>query len=60
MEAGDDPAVVAKVIVTAATERRPKVRCTAGPPASRATPARRLAPAGRFDKQIRENSRLPA
>ncbi|WP_328975188.1 oxidoreductase [Streptomyces canus] len=60
MEAGDDPAVVAKVIVTAATDKKPKLRYTAGPLASRVTTARRLVPAGTFDKQIRKNNRLPS
>ena len=59
MKAGDDPAVVAKVIVTAATDKKPKLRYTAGPLASRVTTARRLVPAGTFDKQIRKNNRLP-
>ncbi|MET7655397.1 MULTISPECIES: hypothetical protein [unclassified Streptomyces] len=43
------------MIVTAATGERPKPRCTAGPP--RHT-ARRLVPAGAFDKQIRKNNHL--
>jgi NAD(P)-dependent dehydrogenase (short-subunit alcohol dehydrogenase family) len=60
MKAGDDPAVVAKVIVTAATDKKPKLRYTAGPLASRVTTARRLVPAGTFDKQIRKTNRLPA
>ncbi|MFJ9010059.1 hypothetical protein [Streptomyces canus] len=60
MEVGEDPTVVAKVIVTAATERRPNVRYTAVPPVSCATRARRLAPAGTFDQQMREDTRLPA
>jgi nucleoside-diphosphate-sugar epimerase len=59
MKAGDDPAVVAKVIVTAATDKKPKLRYTAGPLASRVTTARRLVPAGAFDKQIRKNNRMP-
>ncbi|MCT9139794.1 oxidoreductase [Streptomyces violarus] len=59
MRDGDDPTVVAKVIVTAATDRKPKLRYTAGPLASRVTTARRLVPAGAFDKQIRKNNRLP-
>jgi short-subunit dehydrogenase len=57
MKAGDDPAVVAKVIVTA-TDKKPKLRYTAGPLASRVTTARRLAPAGAFDRQIRKNNRM--
>ncbi len=60
MKGGDDPAVVAKTIVTAATDKKPKLRYTAGPLASRVTKARRLVPAGTFDKQIRKNNRLPS
>jgi hypothetical protein len=47
------------VIVTAATDKKPKLRYTAGPLASRVTTARRLVPAGAFDKQIRKNNRMP-
>ncbi|MGW0369792.1 hypothetical protein ACWDZW_12920 [Streptomyces coeruleorubidus] len=59
MKDGDDPAVVAKAIVTAATDKKPKLCCAAGPLASRVTTARRLVPAGTFDKRIRKNNRLP-
>lgn len=59
MKTGDDPAVVAKEIVTAATAPKPKLRYTAGPLASRITTARRLVPAGIFDKQIRRFNRMP-
>ncbi|WP_409474814.1 oxidoreductase [Streptomyces sp. HC307] len=55
---GDDPAVVAKVIVAAATDPKPKLRYTAGPLAGRASALRRIAPAGVFDKQIRKLNRL--
>jgi NAD(P)-dependent dehydrogenase (short-subunit alcohol dehydrogenase family) len=57
---GDDPVVVAKVIVTAATDARPKLRYTAGPQASRAGMLRRLAPDRIFDQQIRKLNKLPA
>src|SRR5213076_954444 len=60
MKAGDAPAVVARTIVTAATDKKPKLRYTAGPLASRVTTARRFVPAGLFDKQIRKNNRMPA
>ncbi|WP_330290256.1 oxidoreductase [Streptomyces sp. NBC_00576] len=60
MKDGDDPAVVAKVIVTAATDKKPRLRYAAGPLASRVTTARRLVPAGVFDKQIRKSNRMPA
>ncbi|MFF4503338.1 oxidoreductase [Streptomyces sp. NPDC001401] len=55
---GDAPAVVAKAIVTAATDPKPKPRYTAGPLAGRARVLRRLAPAGVFDKQIRKMNQL--
>ncbi|MEV7864360.1 oxidoreductase [Streptomyces hirsutus] len=55
---GDDPAVVAEVIVSAATDPKPKLRYTAGPLAGRASTLRRIAPAGVFDKQIRKLNRL--
>ena len=55
---GDDPAVVAKVIVEAATDPNPKVRYTAGPLAGRASMLRRFAPAQVFDKQIRKLNQL--
>ncbi|MET7518291.1 oxidoreductase [Streptomyces sp. NPDC005373] len=58
IKGGDDPAVVAKVIVAAATDPKPKLRYTAGPTAGRATALRRLAPAGIFDKQIRKLNQL--
>ncbi|WP_329244890.1 hypothetical protein OG223_08915 [Streptomyces sp. NBC_01478] len=54
---GDDPAVVTRTIVTATTDKKPKSRCTAGLPASRVTAARRLVPAGTFDKQICKKQR---
>jgi NAD(P)-dependent dehydrogenase (short-subunit alcohol dehydrogenase family) len=60
MKRGDDPALVADVIVTAATRRRPKLRYTAGPLAARLSTLRRLAPAGIFDRGIRTFNRLPA
>jgi NAD(P)-dependent dehydrogenase (short-subunit alcohol dehydrogenase family) len=60
MKAGDDPAIVAAVVLAAATDGKPKLRYTAGPLASRVTKARRLAPAGIFDKQIRKTNRMPA
>jgi hypothetical protein len=59
MDAGDDPAVVAKTVVTAVTDKKPKLR-PVGPRASHAATARRLVPAGTFDKQVRESNRLPA
>jgi hypothetical protein len=58
MKDGDDPAVVAKVIVAAATDPKPKLRYTAGPTAGRVSTLRRIVPARAFDKQIRKLNRL--
>lgn len=58
VEDGDDPAVVAAVIVTAATDRKPRLRYTAGTLAGRASVLRRFAPAGIFDSQIRSMNKL--
>ncbi|NGO09366.1 oxidoreductase [Streptomyces sp. HC44] len=55
---GDAPAVVAKAIVAAATDAKPKLRYTAGPMAGRARILRRVAPARTFDKQIRKLNQL--
>ncbi|WAU86375.1 oxidoreductase [Streptomyces sp. Qhu-G9] len=55
---GDAPAVVAKAIVAAATDAKPKQRYTAGPLAGRARILRRFAPARVFDKQIRKMNQL--
>ncbi|MGW7202631.1 oxidoreductase [Streptomyces sp. NPDC054837] len=55
---GDAPTVVAKAIVAAATDAKPKLRYTAGPLAGRARILRRVAPAQVFDKQIRKMNRL--
>jgi short-subunit dehydrogenase len=60
MEGGDDPAIVAKVIVAAATDRKPKLRYTAGPRAGRVSTLRRIVPARAFDRQIRKLNRLAA
>jgi NAD(P)-dependent dehydrogenase (short-subunit alcohol dehydrogenase family) len=58
MEGGDEPATVAKTIVTAATDPKPKLRYTAGPRAGRVSTLRRIVPARAFDKQIRKLNRL--
>jgi NAD(P)-dependent dehydrogenase (short-subunit alcohol dehydrogenase family) len=55
---GDDPALVAKVIVAAATDPKPKLRYTAGPTAGRVSTLRRIVPSRAFDKQIRKLNRL--
>jgi short-subunit dehydrogenase len=51
---GDEPATVAKVIVAAANDPKPKLRYTAGPRAGRVSTLRRIVPARAFDKQIRK------
>ena len=58
MKDGDDPAIVAEVIVSAATDSRPKLRYTAGPVAGRVSTLRRLVPARTFDRQIRKLNKL--
>jgi short-subunit dehydrogenase len=54
----DDPAVVAKVIVAAATDSKPKLRYPAGPMARRVSVLRRFVPSRIFDQQIRKLNRL--
>jgi NAD(P)-dependent dehydrogenase (short-subunit alcohol dehydrogenase family) len=57
---GDAPSVVAKVIVEAATTKKPRPRYTAGSVAHRVALLRRFAPSSAFDRQIRRINRLPA
>ncbi|MFD5258691.1 hypothetical protein ACFWM5_38500 [Streptomyces bobili] len=57
IKAGDDPAVVAKAIVTAATDRKPQLRYAAGPMAGRARMLR-FVPAWVLDKQVRTMNKL--
>ncbi|MGW7292809.1 oxidoreductase [Streptomyces xiamenensis] len=59
MKKGDEPALVAEVILTAATHARPRLRYPAGPLATRMSRLRRLAPAAIFDKGIRKFNRMP-
>jgi NAD(P)-dependent dehydrogenase (short-subunit alcohol dehydrogenase family) len=58
LRAGDDPAVVARVVLKAATSRTPKLRYPAGPLARRLSLLRKLAPAGLLDKGIRKANKL--
>src|SRR6266566_4116827 len=60
MAGGDDPATVAKSIVAAATDPKPKLRYTAGSTARGVSALRRFVPAWAFDRQIRKLNRLPA
>jgi NAD(P)-dependent dehydrogenase (short-subunit alcohol dehydrogenase family) len=55
---GDDPAVVARVVVKAATSRRPKLRYPAGPLARRLALLKKLAPAGLLDNGIRKANKM--
>jgi len=54
----DAPDVVAKVIVAAATDAKPKLRYTAGSMAGRVSLLRRIVPSRAFDTQIRKLNRL--
>ena len=60
MAAGDEPATVAKAIVAAAIDPKPKLRYTPGSTARRVSTLRRFVPARTFDRQIRKLNRLPA
>lgn len=58
VRAGDDPAVVARVVLKAATSRRPKLRYPAGPLARRLAFLKKYAPAGLLDNGIRKANKL--
>jgi len=58
MKDGDDPAIVARVIVAAATGPKPRLRYAAGPAAGRVRTLRRVVPARVSGKQIRRLNRL--
>jgi NAD(P)-dependent dehydrogenase (short-subunit alcohol dehydrogenase family) len=60
MAAGDNPSVVADVVLRAATANHPKLHYAAGDRASRLRLLRRLAPAGVMDSGIRKNLQLDA
>jgi NAD(P)-dependent dehydrogenase (short-subunit alcohol dehydrogenase family) len=60
MADADAPAVVARSIVAAATDAKPKLRYTAGSTAARVSTLRRFVPTRAFDRQIRKLNRLPA
>ncbi|KZS81210.1 short-chain dehydrogenase/reductase [Mycobacterium persicum] len=55
---GDDPAVVARVVLKAATSRRPKVRYPAGNLARGLSLLRKVAPEALMDKGIRKANKL--
>jgi hypothetical protein len=57
---GDDPAVVAKTILAAATDPNPKLRRTAGSTAATVSALHRVVPARIFDRIIRRFNRMPS
>jgi hypothetical protein len=57
---GDAPAVVAKVIVAAATDRNPKLRRTAGSTAANISVLHRVLPGRIFDRIVRRFNRMPS
>ncbi|MEU6201767.1 oxidoreductase [Streptomyces sp. NPDC047061] len=58
MRSGDDPAVVAKAVVAAATDPKPKLSYPAGSIAARVSVLRRIVPARAFDKSVRKLNRM--
>ena len=58
VHAGDDPAVVARVVVKAATSRTPELRYPAGPLARRLALLKKYAPASLLDNGIRKANKL--
>jgi NAD(P)-dependent dehydrogenase (short-subunit alcohol dehydrogenase family) len=59
LSGGDDPATVAKVIVAAATDKKPKLRRTAGSTAASISVLHRVLPARIFDRIVRRFNRMP-
>ena len=60
LAAGDEPSVVADVVLKVAEAARPKVRYTAGPAAKRLALFRRFAPGGVVDSAVRKALKLDA
>jgi NAD(P)-dependent dehydrogenase (short-subunit alcohol dehydrogenase family) len=58
MRSGDDPAVIAKAVVAAATDPKPKLSYPAGATAARVSVLRRIVPARTFDKSVRKLNRM--
>jgi len=58
VRAGDDPAVVARVVLKAATDRTPKRRYPAGQLARRLSLLKKFAPAALLDNGIRKANKL--
>ncbi|MCC6710207.1 MAG: oxidoreductase [Gammaproteobacteria bacterium] len=57
---GDDPGVVADIVLRAATARQPRARYTAGKSAAVLALLRRIAPAAMVDRGIRQSFKLDA
>jgi NAD(P)-dependent dehydrogenase (short-subunit alcohol dehydrogenase family) len=57
---GDEPATVAKAIVAAATDPKPKLRYPASPRARQLSTMRRFAPGRVFDKSLRKFNKFAA
>jgi NAD(P)-dependent dehydrogenase (short-subunit alcohol dehydrogenase family) len=57
---GDDPATVAKAIVAAATDAKPKLRYPGSPRARQLSTMRRFVPARAFDKALRKINKFAA
>ena len=57
---GDDPRVVADIVLRAASARNPRIRYTAGKAAATLALLRRFAPAALVDRGIRQNFKLDA
>jgi NAD(P)-dependent dehydrogenase (short-subunit alcohol dehydrogenase family) len=60
MPTADSPELVARTVLQAATDARPRRRYTAGKVAGQISVLRRFAPAGAFDKSLRKQMRLSA
>jgi NAD(P)-dependent dehydrogenase (short-subunit alcohol dehydrogenase family) len=58
VEKGEDPATVAKAIVAAATDKKPRLRYPAGSQARMVSKLRRFVPEGAFDQQMRKLNKL--
>lgn len=58
LRSGDDPSVVARVVLKAATSRSPKLRYPAGPLARRLALLKKYAPASLLDNGIRKANKL--
>lgn len=58
IQTGDDPAVVAQVVLKAATSRSPKLRYPAGPLARRLSLLKKFAPSALLDSGVRKANKL--